>query len=423
MDRIRGVVVASVLAAAFLAGCVDEGKKITLQVEPPVIDVVTPDSADVGATVQIQGRNFGAQQGASSVLFGPVQAPETPFWSDTRIDAVVPEGASTGNLRVVVDDLSSNLVPIEITPPPPPVPVLTLVDPDSAVAGTRLHVQGLNFGATQGTSKVLFGDVEAVLDTWSNVDVHPLVPDLPEGLVDLKVVVGGVESNVLPFFVIVVPPPPGPVIDRLVPVRTFAGDTVDVVGSHFDDPAGRERGTARDAARHGALRPNAAHPSTALREAIVTFEGGAGRVPAEILLRTEGLIRVLVPLEAVDGEVRVDVDGSESAGVGFSVAPEAISYTGHLLHGIFEPKGCVSCHGGERNLFLDSAALALQGNSVNGPVIQPRHAEESLLVLKVLPDPPVGEQMPPGCAQFDVCLTEAQVLLIKDWINQGARDN
>jgi hypothetical protein len=307
-----------------------------------------------------------------------------------------------------VNGLSSNLVPIEIPPPPPPAPLITLIDPDSAVAGTRLHVQGLNFGATQGTSTVLFGEVEATMDTWSNVDVHPLVPDLPEGFVDLKVVVGGVESNALPFFVIVVPPPPGPVVDRLVPVRTVVGDTVDVVGSHFDDPPRGARDSPTRAAR---------------REAIVTFEGNAGRAPAEILLRTEGLIRVLVPGEAVDGEVRVEVNGTVSAGVGFSVAPRLVSYAQELVLDIFDPKGCTSCHGGERHLFLNTAAQALLGNSDNGPVVQPRHAEESLLVLKVLPDPPVGERMPPGCADVGVCLTEEQVLLIKDWINQGARDN
>jgi hypothetical protein len=60
---------------------------------------------------------------------------------------------------------------------------------------------------------------------------------------------------------------------------------------------------------------------------------------------------------------------------------------------------------------------------VNGPVILPRNAEESLIVLKVLPNPPVGVRMPFGCEDAGVCLTDEQVLMMKDWINQGARDN
>ena len=79
---------------------------------------------------------------------------------------------------------------------------------------------------------------------------------------------------------------------------------------------------------------------------------------------------------------------------------------------------CVACHGAARTragLRLDTAAAALKGGK-NGPVIQPGHGEESPLIL-ALRGEGSGERMPLNRPP----LSEADIALLRDWIDQGAR--
>lgn len=75
----------------------------------PILASVTPDTAQVGATVTIGGTGFGA--GPLRVFFGGVEGAVTAS-TDTTITATVPAGAFPGLLFVVVgDDSAVGLVP------------------------------------------------------------------------------------------------------------------------------------------------------------------------------------------------------------------------------------------------------------------------------------------------------------------------
>jgi hypothetical protein len=56
---------------------------------------------------------------------------------------------------------------------------------------------------------------------------------------------------------------------------------------------------------------------------------------------------------------------------------------------------------------------------VNGPAVIPRRSGSSNLVRKLGPNPPFGVRMPQGGPY----LSDAQILRIADWIDQGARDS
>src|SRR6266849_1381911 len=79
----------------------------TLYAANPTITSLTPNSGAVGASVTIAGSNFGATQGTSTVTFNGTTATATS-WSATSIVAVVPTGATTGNVVVTVSGLASN---------------------------------------------------------------------------------------------------------------------------------------------------------------------------------------------------------------------------------------------------------------------------------------------------------------------------
>jgi len=71
--------------------------------------------------VTINGANFGATQGASSVKFNGTAATPTN-WSAGSIVVPVPTGATTGNLIVTVNGVASNAVPFTVTTATLPAP-------------------------------------------------------------------------------------------------------------------------------------------------------------------------------------------------------------------------------------------------------------------------------------------------------------
>ncbi len=81
-------------------------------------------------------------------------------------------------------------------------------------------------------------------------------------------------------------------------------------------------------------------------------------------------------------------------------------------------KHCYACHGSkkqESGLRLDTAALAIKGGE-SGPAIVPGNSAESLLIQAVTGSDLV-DRMPLKGKPLD----EAQIDLLKTWIDQGAK--
>jgi hypothetical protein len=187
--------------------------------------------------------------------------------------------------------------------------------------------------------------------------------------------------------------PAEPVIASLVPGRTVAGDTVQVAGRGFGASAGA-----------------------------ILFSAATGQATA-LLAGTwsDSALSAVVPADAVTGTVQVKQGEAQSAGVSFQVAPRRISLL-HDLRPILQSQGCISCHAGgldRPRLDLTGYHGLMLGNSDHGPVVIPRHGASSLLVRKLQPNPPVGDRMPQGSRP----LTDEQILLFSDWIDQGAGNN
>lgn len=78
---------------------------------------------------------------------------------------------------------------------------------------------------------------------------------------------------------------------------------------------------------------------------------------------------------------------------------------------------CVGCHGGTSGVFLDNYNDVMNsvGSQYGRAIVTPGNATDSPLYDKLLPNPQFGNRMPSGGS-----LSEAQISLIRDWINQGA---
>lgn len=94
-------------------------------------------------------------------------------------------------------------------------------------------------------------------------------------------------------------------------------------------------------------------------------------------------------------------------------------------------KYCLPCHAEESfnpsALSLDDHALLMKGGE-HGAAVVPGKPEESLLVKKVLADPPFGERMPMRSkrrksADRPVQLSEEEVQVLQEWIKAGAKND
>ncbi|MEW5797690.1 MAG: IPT/TIG domain-containing protein [Bacteroidota bacterium] len=90
----------------FVSACEDQGDPVSSSVPVPEISSITPDSASVGDTISIAGKNFTSTKG--TVKFGSVNADTIVLWSDTLIRVKVPASAVTGEVVVTANGKNSN---------------------------------------------------------------------------------------------------------------------------------------------------------------------------------------------------------------------------------------------------------------------------------------------------------------------------
>src|SRR5258705_11700486 len=162
----------------------------------PTISSLTPTSGAVGASVTIAGSAFGSTQGTSTVKFNGTTAAVTT-WSGTSIVAIVPAGATAGNVVVTVAVSASNGKSFTVLA----APSITSLSPTSGAVTASVTIAGANFGATQGTSTVKFNGTTATVTTWSATSI---VAAVPAGATTGNVVVhaGGGDSNGASFTVL-----------------------------------------------------------------------------------------------------------------------------------------------------------------------------------------------------------------------------
>ncbi|MFQ5737924.1 MAG: GC-type dockerin domain-anchored protein [Acidobacteriota bacterium] len=92
------------------------------------------------------------------------------------------------------------LAPVVLAPVPAaaPVPVIESVSSTELPRSGRFRIFGVGFGATQGASSVEIDGRSLPATTWSDTEIHAYVlGDAPLGPFSLRVVAGGVASNVV----------------------------------------------------------------------------------------------------------------------------------------------------------------------------------------------------------------------------------
>jgi hypothetical protein len=87
-------------------------------------------------------------------------------------------------------------------------------------------------------------------------------------------------------------------------------------------------------------------------------------------------------------------------------------------------KFCATCHNEDdehpSQLYMDSYDQILKGGK-HGKAVQPGNGKESLIVQKMMPDPPFGKVMPPPDKTRRPSAEQMEVIRL--WIDQGAKKN
>jgi hypothetical protein len=169
---------------------------VTFTVVPaPNISSLSPTSGAAGATIAVNGTNFGATQGSATVTFNGVGATPTA-WSATQVVTTVPAGATTGNVVLRQSGVNSNGRAFTVVP----APTITSVAPTSGAPGTPVAITGTNFGSSQGASAVRFNGQVATVSSWSATAINVTVP-MAATTGPVVVTVAGGPSNGVAFTV------------------------------------------------------------------------------------------------------------------------------------------------------------------------------------------------------------------------------
>ncbi len=141
----------------------------TVTPPPPVVTGTAPKSAITGSQISINGFQFGTSQGTSTVMIGGINCDQIVSWTDTKIQCIVPETASSGAVTVVTDTWTSNDSVILTIPPQ-----ITSVTPSSGTRGSSVQIQGQNFGTVTG--KVKLGTALTHVKKWGGNSITCTVP-------------------------------------------------------------------------------------------------------------------------------------------------------------------------------------------------------------------------------------------------------
>ncbi len=222
----------------------DDKPKDTLKA--PVISSISPsDSAKVGDEVTITGNYFGSSREQSTVSFNgtPVEASSGyKTWSNTSLKVLVPDGASSGNIIVKVNDSLSNgkylKIYIKSTDTVDNFKIIS-IDKDSGYSKTTLvTINGIGFGNEQSDSYVSFNGTKADnYLNWKNDKITVYVPNNATSG-NISVNVGGKTTNGVFFKVLGGQTDDTPQINSLAPSKQKAGGQVTLSGKNFGSSRG-----------------------------------------------------------------------------------------------------------------------------------------------------------------------------------------
>lgn len=170
----------------------------------PTISAIDPNSAWEGDAVTITGTNFFATVTGNNVVSFNGTAAKVTAVTATSITTTVPDGATSGNVIIRVNNQNSDGLAFTIRAP---APTITSLTPGTGYEGTSVTITGTNFSSTPADNTVSFNGTTATVTASSATSLTTTVPDgATSG--DVIVTVSGATtetSNGVAFTVLTLP--------------------------------------------------------------------------------------------------------------------------------------------------------------------------------------------------------------------------
>ena len=230
------------------------------------------------------GNSFNAYVSSDGVNWVQTGTTQTATMAQNVYVGMVVDSGNTSSFGTGTFDSVSSMVGT--------MPIISGISPAAGPIGTRVTINGTNFGSSQGTSTVNFNGTPATsITTWTSSQI---VATLPSNATSgpVTVVVGGIQSNTNFGFTLY-----NPVVAGVYPGTAQVGATVTVAGSGF----GTSQGTSQ------------------------VFFNGTPAYPGTVVAWSNTSITVPVPSNATSGPLTVSVGGVTSNAVQFSVETLSIS--------------------------------------------------------------------------------------------------
>ncbi len=189
----------------------------------PIVERFEPWLGPPGTQVRIYGQNLNT---VGAVTFNGMAGTDVSATAQNQATAYVPQGASTGPLRVY--NSGGSFLTVSNFVVTPYFPYITRFEPDGGPRGTQVEIYGLNFGPTP---TVRFN---GVIDPTAMVVTQPIgekiTAHVPAGASTGRITVSsasGTSTNTLTFYV-------PPWLNSFTPEQGFVGDHVTLTGTNFN---------------------------------------------------------------------------------------------------------------------------------------------------------------------------------------------
>lgn len=297
------------------------GPEFRVLPRPPAPEVadVRPRRGRPGAEVVIEGSNFSARPGETTVSIGG-EAAVVRRATPTRLEVVVPEGAETAPFVVAVRHAGeARTAPFTVDVPT----TVTGLDPEVGPAGSRVVVRGTGFSSDARRVRVLFGRRRAQV---AEASPRRLVVEVPRGARTGEVVVdvrgAGRAASPSPFRV-----QPVPEIRGVAPAEAVAGRNVTIRGRYFGNDA--DAVSVRIGGRPAEVQQARGNELT------VEVPDGAATGPVEVSVHGVGPARSEAPFVVLDDLRLTSVEPTSGPpgtvvvvrGAGFSPTPRNVRVT------------------------------------------------------------------------------------------------
>ncbi len=296
---------------------------------------ITPSSASTGTTVTIKGTNFsGIGVTVNSVQFGGVEASSFTVLNGIYITAVVPTGATSGNVTVITSGGTASIGGFVYLP----TPTVGSFSPTSAASGATITISGTNFtGSGVSVSALKFGGTAASSFTVVNsTTITAVVASGTTGSLSVTTTAG--TANLAGFTFI-----PSPTISSFTPNTTALSGTVTITGTNFTGVGVTVNSvsfggtTASSFNIVNSTTITAVVSSGATGNVTVTTTGGTASLAGFSFIPTPTIVSI-TPTSASTGTT-VSIKGTNFSGTGITVSSvqfggvAASSYT--VLNGIY----------------------------------------------------------------------------------------